>query len=313
MLLSLAGMAIVIAEVQYGAGRHVTYLDPEMIRIGLKLNFIWQPIYLWAIPTAKISIAFFLMRIRPTLVYIRMIQAVILFLLAFTFACFMTLMLQCSNLAAIWDSRVGGRCWSPEAIRGIRYTNSIINVTTDFFFALLPIPIMWNIQTNARAKLSLICVVGVGIFACIAGLLKSLSYLNFGKTDDVLWESTDMTVWCAVELNTGIIAACMPCISPLFKRLYERVARSPPFSKIDSHGLRPFVSRRGSSWRFGAQTRTEISAISRRRSDEESTLENVPNEIIRTTVVKVDRTANEQGEVLGSPKNSPRQAVEVAL
>lgn len=117
-------MGIVIAQVHYGAGRHAAYLDPEVNKFGLKLNFISQPIYLWAIPLVKVSVGFFLMRISPSVYYTRIIQGVMVFLMSYTFACFMTLMLQCKDLRILWDFTVQTTCWSQSTLQGLSYANS---------------------------------------------------------------------------------------------------------------------------------------------------------------------------------------------
>lgn len=122
--MSLAGMAVVIPEVKYGAGRHAAYLDPAVNMKGLKINFITQPIYLWAIPTVKISVGFFLARIAPSKYYKWILHGTIGFLLVYTFACFMTLMLQCKNLAILWDYTVETTCWSIPTLQALSYTNS---------------------------------------------------------------------------------------------------------------------------------------------------------------------------------------------
>lgn len=117
-------MGIVIAQVHYGAGRHAAYLDPEVNRFGLKLNFASQPIYLWAIPIVKLSVGFFLLRISPSVYYKRILQGVMTFLMAYTFVSLMTLMLQCNNLAVLWDSRIQTTCWSQSTVQGLSYANS---------------------------------------------------------------------------------------------------------------------------------------------------------------------------------------------
>ncbi|KAI0880506.1 uncharacterized protein GGS22DRAFT_193276 [Annulohypoxylon maeteangense] len=309
MLLSLAGMGIVIAEVQHGVGRHAIYLNPEITRMGLKLNFISQPIYQWAIPIAKVSIGLSLIRTGPTVILRRIIQGLIIFLLAFTSARFVLLMLQCINMPAIWDPRVQSKCLSPETMRGIKYTNSIVNVITDIFVLSLAAFRLWTIQTNTRARILCVCVLFVGVIACIAGVMKPISLMKIERTNDALWDSADLTVWNPVELNAGIIAASLPFIKPIFQRLQETTARSISFSTADSYSLRPFSSsnsgRRASKY-FSPQIQTKISARCRRNPDSwmsnisnvERGAENIPNEITRTTVVTVDSTA--QGRSMAS-------------
>lgn len=65
-LLSVAGMCLVLAEVRYGAGRHIGDIPPETAAVAMQLNFISQIIYLWGIALAKISIGTSLLRIAST-------------------------------------------------------------------------------------------------------------------------------------------------------------------------------------------------------------------------------------------------------
>lgn len=39
----------------------------------------------------------------------------------------------------------------------------VVNILTDIFFAILPIPMLWNVQINARTRASLICIMGLGV------------------------------------------------------------------------------------------------------------------------------------------------------
>jgi hypothetical protein len=69
----IAGQGVIIPEVHYGAGKHLNHIPPEHISLGIKYNFITQPLYLWAICFVKQSIGFFLLRIASTAFYRRLI------------------------------------------------------------------------------------------------------------------------------------------------------------------------------------------------------------------------------------------------
>jgi hypothetical protein len=60
------GQVVIIPEVRYGAGRHLDHVSRQDYQMGLKLNFITQPIYLWAPYLVKMSIGLFLLRIAVT-------------------------------------------------------------------------------------------------------------------------------------------------------------------------------------------------------------------------------------------------------
>ena len=72
----VAGQAVIIPEVHYGAGKHINYIPPANFAKGLKYNFITQPIYVCAISIVKISVGFFLLRVAATPLFRRAIKSV---------------------------------------------------------------------------------------------------------------------------------------------------------------------------------------------------------------------------------------------
>jgi hypothetical protein len=69
----IVGQCIIVPQVFNGAGRHVEYIDPADFKTAMKLNFISQPVYLFAICLLKISIGCFLLRIAVKPLYKRLI------------------------------------------------------------------------------------------------------------------------------------------------------------------------------------------------------------------------------------------------
>ncbi|KAI5863698.1 hypothetical protein GGS23DRAFT_565004 [Durotheca rogersii] len=328
MILSLVGMSIVIVQVHYGAGRHAAYLDPEVNRFGLKLNFISQPIYLWAIPMVKISVGFFLLRISPSMIYRRILQGTMVFLVAYTMVCFITLLLQCQNLAIIWDNRVVTTCWTQKTLQGLSYANATVNIATDVFFAVLPIPMLWKVQINSRTKASLVCILSLGLFACAASIVKTSFISSYGITGDFLWDSANLTIWIAAETNTGIIAASLPCLKPMFKNLLKSSLRYGSSQRKDTYHLRSYGHGTGPKGSKGSkylhsQTKTEVGtrkgSVPNNLADnisEESILSQKPNGITKTTIVTIDRCAEDRAESSGWQKQKdyyPERVVEDRL
>lgn len=99
-------------------------------------------------------------------------------------------MLQCTNLAVQWDPTVKGTCWSAHTIQALGYTNIACNITTDLLFAIvIPVPMLWHVQMNRRQKVTIIAILGLGIFATAAAVVKVTFLPNYGKTGDWLWDS----------------------------------------------------------------------------------------------------------------------------
>ncbi|KAF2691728.1 hypothetical protein K458DRAFT_286821 [Lentithecium fluviatile CBS 122367] len=247
MLLCIAGECVVIPQVYYGAGKHIDQIEPLDFQMAFKLNFISQPIYLFAIMLVKESIGFFLLRIATLPFYRKTIISIMVFMGAYTVACFITIVLQCTNLAVQWDPTAKGTCWTATTLKALGYTNVSLNILTDVLFAIvIPIPMLWHVQMNRRQKSSVIGILALGIFATAAALVK-VGYLpNYGKTGDWLWDSRNITIWTIMECNVGIIAGNLPCLKPIFRSVlgstYGRGSRktnSKPISRPYGAGTNP--------------------------------------------------------------------------
>ncbi|OAG25307.1 hypothetical protein CC77DRAFT_1004931 [Alternaria alternata] len=94
----------------------------------------------------------------------------------------------------------GALCLSVSTFSQIALFNSIVNIATDFLLALLPIPVIFNLQVRIRIKIMLALVLSLGIFASVAGIMKA-------------------------HLDVGILAASLPTLRPPFNRFLE-AARS---------------------------------------------------------------------------------------
>lgn len=119
------------------------------------------------------------------------------------------------------------QCWGPDTLHGLSYSNLAVSLFTDLTFALfIPVPMLWDLNVNRRTRLSLFAALGLGTFACVAAFVKIPSLVNYGKTGDWLWDSRDITIWTVVECNIGIVAANLPPLRPLFKRLLGSTLKS---------------------------------------------------------------------------------------
>jgi hypothetical protein len=88
------------------------------------------------------------------------------------------------------------------------------------------------------------CILGLGLFACIAAAIKVSYTRNYGKKGDFLWDSRNITIWFAAELNVAITAASLPCLKPLFKTVlgstYGRGTRGS--SNAPHHGRKSWYA-----------------------------------------------------------------------
>ena len=111
-------------------------------------------------------------------------------------------------------------CYDDHIFLSIAIFNSSINIFTDVFFALLPIPIIWNLQINQRTKITLSFILSLGLFACAVAIYKTYVQSQFFKTPDFTYDDTYF-VWNDVEFQAGMLAASLPTLRPLFTWFFD--------------------------------------------------------------------------------------------
>ncbi|KAK4164117.1 hypothetical protein QBC43DRAFT_289350 [Cladorrhinum sp. PSN259] len=217
-------MMIIIPQVKLGAGRHVQYIDPpENVTKGLHLNFVTQPLCLIGLCLTKVSVGLFLLRLTPSVKFRYFVIGMIVFTIMSASGNFLTVFFQCQPLALTWGDPtvVGGKCMPAAHLKFAAFFNSSVAVLTDVIFALLPIPMLWNVQMNWRVKSAVAAILSLGIFAAASAIIKITFLSNYGKHGDFLFDSSDLTIWTTVEICTAIIAASAPSLKPLFKTLFD--------------------------------------------------------------------------------------------
>lgn len=111
-----------------------------------------------------------------------------------------------------------------SVLQGLSYTNVALNVTTDLLFALvIPVPMLWRLRVPTRTRAALVCVLALGLFACVAALVKITYLVNYGLVGDFLWDSRNITIWTVTESNVGIVAGSIPPLRPLLKNVFGGV------------------------------------------------------------------------------------------
>ncbi|KAK2867828.1 hypothetical protein FQN49_003426 [Arthroderma sp. PD_2] len=202
--------AVFISGVLHGLGKHTWESSPENKLIALKCLYILQILYKPALGLIKIS--FLLLYLRIFYVqnwFRRSCYSLIAITVAATIGFSCPSIWQCNPIHSYWDRTIPHKCIENAQWR-IVYSG--LNVATDFLIFLLPIKEAIALPMNMRDKLAVISIFSLGGFVCVVSIVR-ITYI-LGKSDnrDPLWSVGPLALWTAIELNTGIIVACLPML-----------------------------------------------------------------------------------------------------
>ncbi|RYP65405.1 hypothetical protein DL771_008329 [Monosporascus sp. 5C6A] len=131
-----------------------------------------------------------------------------------------------STLFVLTDCRPFGAHWNPRlsgdfGFLVISYLGSAIQVVTDWTCAITPFFVVKDLQMATRIKISVIILLGLGIFASSASLMRIVmyQYIDVRKyPDDELFHHAPLIIWSELEGGFAIIACSLPSLRKLFGR-----------------------------------------------------------------------------------------------
>jgi hypothetical protein len=190
---------------------------------AFKYAVIAQPLWAWSMATIKISFALMLLRIEQIIAWRRFLQAMIILQIVVVIFNTIGIFLQCIPFEKSWDlvGAVPGTCWSKQTQSICTIGVSVINISTDFVFAALPINFLRKVQRPVRERLVVGVLMGLGVFAGVTSVVKIKAATQFGRTGDTLNESVRIGMWSVIEEQIGLIVICVPCLRSPVQRAVQ--------------------------------------------------------------------------------------------
>ncbi|KAK7192765.1 hypothetical protein DPSP01_006817 [Paraphaeosphaeria sporulosa] len=109
-------------------------------------------------------------------------------------------------------------------------TQASYNLATDAILWLLPVPFFLNLRAMpVRKRVELVAIFSIGIVAISASAVRlSVTIRWLSGFDELGLLFTSILVWSQVEQHSGIIAASLPFLRPIFRKLVKKmIPRSP--------------------------------------------------------------------------------------
>ncbi|KAK3695250.1 integral membrane protein [Podospora appendiculata] len=219
VLLYTAFAGISIWGILYGSAQIDTNLL-EGERIALHSWFLCEIIYPPLSALIRSSIAVFLLRIATAKAHRYIIYTALVFVWVLSIAYFFIVLFQCSPTSFFYDQVISesGTCIEADIVPRATLAHSVVNATADFILALLPVAILWRVKLNKGTKVGIAVLLGIGILASIALIIR-IPYVKFVSIiSDGFFEETDgAALWSVVEMALGIIGGCAATLRPLAK------------------------------------------------------------------------------------------------
>lgn len=151
---------------------------------------------------------------------------------------------QCRPIAAGYTYPTPNNAHCTDIVT-LYLSSAPVNIITDLALLLLPMPILTGLRLPRKQKIILICTFSAGIFVVVVDIVR-IAYLQNASADrltnqhtgegerriidnsDFSWDASLSFMWSAIEVNIGIVCACVPSLKALFLKF------APNFIKDDN-------------------------------------------------------------------------------
>ncbi|KAL8836983.1 MAG: hypothetical protein Q9176_005984 [Flavoplaca citrina] len=217
-LTNSVGLAFYLCMVLYGLGRHKYYLSHYDLKMFLKWDYLDWVQAILTLAISKISICLLLLRLSQFSKLKKGLYWLIAFIFVTHLPLIVLLIVQCRPVEKTWNTIVDGKCFSKNMIANILIAQGVFSILTDFIGAAFPILLLWNVKIKFGSKVAIWLLMGFGIVTSITCIVRtSLTYQI--KSRDLSWDAVGISIAKMLEVNFGIIAACLPIMKPLYAYL----------------------------------------------------------------------------------------------
>ncbi|KAJ5082268.1 hypothetical protein N7532_011311, partial [Penicillium argentinense] len=233
---ALVGSTLLTIAIKNGFGRRVVDINRPKVPEIIMYDYLAQTFGLAGGTLGRMSFIIFI----AGLLVQRWSQKVALWVLALLQVIVNTVFViiifaQCpSHTSAIWDNSGKNKCWDLRVQTYYGYFQGAFNSATDLYLAVFSTYIFWNLNLKLRVKLGLVTLLGMGIFAMAAAIVKTVETHVLGTSSDPTTATVNYDCWLYIETYLVIITASIPCIRSLLRSMKSRKLNSGHTHELSS-------------------------------------------------------------------------------
>ncbi|PWY82142.1 hypothetical protein BO70DRAFT_371111 [Aspergillus heteromorphus CBS 117.55] len=190
---------------------------------GQKFFLIFEVGYCSAIIPIKLSISWQLIRVaerRKAYLYGQYLVIAIFAIMNVIALIF--ILINCIPIDAAWNGDSEGHCRPSYVLADVYYACTAVNILTDWVTAIMPVPLLWNVQINRNTKISIVGLMGLGILASLSACVRLKYTVALTSQSDYLYGVANVVIWGFAENAIGMIVGNVATLRPLFRILRDR-------------------------------------------------------------------------------------------
>ncbi|KAH8748435.1 hypothetical protein F5883DRAFT_239441 [Diaporthe sp. PMI_573] len=224
-------------HLHYGLGVHAWDVPLTTYSPFVKMILSSGAVYGLSFMFVKLSILLLYLQLSPHRKFRAMVYAVMITTILYSLLGSFEFLFTCKPIAKVWDLTItSGSCYSGAKILAV---HGGLSIATDIAMLVLPITMLWKLQLPRRRKVAVAALFMTGTLVCIVTIIRLKKVLIWVRTIDITWTAVDIWVWSTIEVNVGIVCACLIHFKPFLRHHFPKVlGSSNPSDTSTSHPSR---------------------------------------------------------------------------
>ncbi|OHE92932.1 integral membrane protein [Colletotrichum orchidophilum] len=273
---AITRFGFIVLQWEHGNGRHRVFLSDYNYMMINMYGWWAQMLLFISVAFLKVSICLLILRIKDTKMLKTLLYIIMAGVLITNFGVVIILIAECHPVG-FWRGK-SAVCWPTDIRIYSIYATIAYSVVTDLVCSLLPLVVVWNVRIPRQTKISVCCLMGLGLAATGFGVARAAS-LGI-STNDLSWAYCIAGIWSNLELFLGIIAANLALSRAIYAHFFsnEKTQQTLPGSTSRSKPLESgYLNSRLRGSRFEVPS-TIIGSPRRRGSETRSSNSDIPLE-----------------------------------
>ncbi|CAD0054978.1 unnamed protein product, partial [Aureobasidium pullulans] len=252
----------------------------EDLHIGFAAWMFAEVFYTASASILKVAVGLFLERITQNKMHILIIRIMMAATMLIGTIYLLVALFQCTPISFYWDfsENAKGHCISPMVLVVISYIASVLNGAADFFFGILPIFIVKDLNMRRNTKIVVAAILGFAAIGSLSTLVRLPMSSNLERTkerwqttntifSEFLYTSTYIALWSTVEVGIGISAASLATLRPLVQKFFPKLLPDAPSSGPANSNLKWSTKlgrrthRKGDPWTAQKTAHTVVTTV----------------------------------------------------
>ncbi|KAL1868061.1 SNARE-binding exocyst subunit S6 [Diaporthe australafricana] len=204
---------------QLGFGVDVWMVEPSVFSYALKLFYIDESFYLAVLILTKISILFFYLRIFPQRRFRWTCYGVMAWVATSGIIFIFMQIFQCVPVPFVWEGWLG--TFGPHGclnVNALTYTAAAFSITQDIVILVMPLPLLWNLNTGLRQRVDIGIMFSLGFFILLTSCIRLGFIVKFASTYNPSRDYIGPLIWSGLECGVSMIVTSLPAIRTLLTR-----------------------------------------------------------------------------------------------